>query len=185
MKQIFFLVLAAALILSIPPAFGDKKPKGQQATTDTTIQWLTLDEVQAAMKRQPKKVYIDMYTDWCGWCKVMDRKTFSNKHVISYMNEHFYAVKLNAEQRDSIRFLGKMYGFSPEHRANQFAVELVGGRMSYPTSIFMEENFQNPQPVPGYLDVTQMEMILNYFGGNLHRSQPFDAYQQAFQATWQ
>jgi len=170
-------------------ASGDGQQPGITAdggdTDSEGIRWMTLDEVQVAMKKQPRKVYMDVYTNWCGWCKVMDRKTFSNKHVIRYMNEHFYAVKLNAEQQDSIRFLGKMYGFSPEHRANEFAVELMRGQMSYPTSIFIEENFQNPQPVPGYLDVAQMEMILKYFGGNLHRSQPFDVYQKNFKGTWQ
>src|SRR5690606_20911058 len=95
------------------------------ADDTTAINWLTIDEVQVAMKKQPKKVYMDVYTDWCGWCKVMDRKTFSNKDVIKYMNKHFYAVKFNAERQDSIRFLGKWYGFQPENRANALAVELM------------------------------------------------------------
>ncbi len=186
MKQV--LLLSFVLLTAMPAlhANDQKKEKDKTETqADDAIRWMTLDELQVAMKKQPKKVYVDMYTNWCGWCKVMDKKTFSNKHVIAYLNEHFYAVKLNAEQQDSIRFMGKMYGFSPQHRANEFAVELARGQMSYPTSIFIEENFQNPQPVPGYLDVIQMEMILKYFGQNLHRSEPFDVYQKNFKGTWQ
>ena len=182
------MLLAVWIAVPAVHAFDNKKKDVKDsASSDTAakINWMTLDEVQVAMRKQPKKVYVDLYTHWCGWCKVMDKKTFSNRHVIDYMNEHFYAVKLDAEQKDSIRFLGKMYGFVPEQRANQFAVELVRGQMSYPTSIFMEENFQNPQPVPGYLDVSQIEMILRYFGGNLHRSEPFDVYQQNFKGTWE
>ncbi len=180
-------LLTALLILVLPLSYtlAQNKTDNKKAATEESINWMTIDEVQVAMKKQPKKVYIDLYTNWCGWCKVMDKKTFSNKEVIAYMNKHFYAVKLNAEQKESIRFLGKVYEFAPQYRANMLAVELANGQLSYPTSIFIEENFQNPQPVPGYLDVGQMEMILKYFGQNLHRSEPFADYQRNFKASWQ
>jgi thioredoxin-related protein len=127
---------------------------------------------------------MDVYTDWCGWCKVMDKKTFSNPDVIEYVNKNFYAVKLNAEQKDSIRFVGKMYGFAPEYRANMFAVELLRGQMSFPTSVVMEENFQNPMPIPGYLDVPTMEKIIKYLGENIYKSKQFPEYEKGFTATW-
>ncbi|HRO42221.1 MAG TPA: DUF255 domain-containing protein [Flavipsychrobacter sp.] len=190
MKRLLLLIMAV-FVLSPHLLAGDKKKKSKaenntetKADDSTEIHWMTLDEVQVAMKKLPKKVFFDVYTDWCGWCKVMDKKTFSNKEVIRYMNKNFYAVKFNAERTDSVMFLGKMYGFEPGQRAHQLAVELLGGRMSYPTSVILEEHFQNPAPIPGYLDVTMMEKILKYLGENIYKSKQFPVYEKEFVATW-
>lgn len=152
---------------------------------DKEIHWLNIDELQTKMREHPKKVYMDVYTDWCGWCKRMEATTFQNPNVIRYLNENFYCIRFNAERKDTIRFMGKSYYFDPQSRANTLAVELMHGQMSYPTSIYMEEMFMNPQPVPGYQDVPTMEMILKYMGGNLYKSENFQQYRENFKATWQ
>ena len=148
------------------------------------IQWKTIEQVQELMKVTPKKVYIDMYTDWCGWCKEMDKKTFTNKKVIDYINENFYAIKFNAETADSILFNGKKYGRLEEYKTNSLASEWMNNKLSYPTSIFCDELFANPQPVPGYLEVSTMEMILKYIASNKHKSVPFEKYKKEFKSTW-
>lgn len=161
---------------------GTKEARAEQA--DASIHWMTLDEVQTAMKKKPKKVWVDVYTSWCGWCKVMDQKTFSNPNVIKYLNENFYMVKVDAEQKDEIRFRGKMYPYMPERRVNAFAIELLQGQLSYPSGVFMEENFQNPQIVPGYLDVANFEMIIRYLGEGAYKSTKFEDWQQSFKSSW-
>ena len=60
------------------------------------IKWLSLGELQTAYAKNPKPIIIDVYTSWCGWCKVMDKNTYSNDKVADYINEHYYAVKFNA-----------------------------------------------------------------------------------------
>lgn len=188
MKSALLALVAVVAVTTVLWADGNKKKKNnatKEASSDSTeIHWLTLDQVQEAMKKEPKKVYMDVYTDWCGWCKVMEKKTFTNVNVIRYINQKFYAVRLNAEQKDSIRFLGKMYGFVPEYKANQLAFDIMHGQMSYPTSVIFEENFMQPQPIPGYLDVPNMEMILKYLGENTYKTVPFPDYQQSFKASW-
>ena len=64
--------------------------------TQNKINWMTVEEVQEKMLTAPRKVYIDIYTDWCHWCKIMDKKTFTNKYVIDYMNENYYCIHFNA-----------------------------------------------------------------------------------------
>lgn len=155
-----------------------------QSKPEKEIHWLSIEEAQNQMKVLPKKVYIDIYTDWCGWCKVMEKKTFSNPSVIDYMDQNYYAVRLNAETADSLFFNGKKYGRLPDSKTNQLAAEFMQYKMSYPTSIFCDERFANPNPVPGYLDVHTIEMILKYIGTNQHKSVPFDKYQAEFKATW-
>jgi thioredoxin-related protein len=193
MKKILLFV-AAAVLLS-PNVFaggknkGGKKPAEAAAaatavTGDSEIKWMSLEQVEAAMKTKPKKVWIDVYTDWCGWCKVMDKKTFSNVYVAQYMNEHFYSVRLNAEQTDSIAFMGQKYGLVPGTKTNRLVVEMLGERLSYPTGVFMEENFQGAMPIPGYQDVANMEMILKYLAQGLNKTTPWPVYQKNFKASW-
>lgn len=187
MKRVWLLLAILAGSVSYCMAGGkNKNQKPESWENDSTaIHWLTMDELQVAMKAKPKKVYMDVYTDWCGWCKRMDATTFSNKQLIKYMNRNFYAVKFNAERTDSVRFMGKMYGFSPQHNAHEIVVEIGQGQVrGYPTSIFMLENFQQPNVISSYLDVPTMEKILRYLAENRNKTQPFPEYEKTFVPTW-
>jgi len=179
------ILLFAVAILFISPLVIAKK-KGPAAPKPTEeIHWITsIDELQAKMQKNPKKVYMDVFTGWCGWCKKMEATTFQNPDVIKYMNANFYAVRFDAERQDVINFQGKEYHYEPQYKANTFAVELMHGSMSYPTSVFMLENFQSPTPVPGYMDVNQLEYILSYFGDNAYRHVKWEDYQKTYHPSW-
>ena len=73
------------------------------------IQWMSLEEAIAAQKSTPKKIFMDVYTDWCGPCKLLDKKTFQNPDVSKYISEHYYAVKFNAEGQEEINFFNQTY----------------------------------------------------------------------------
>jgi thioredoxin-related protein len=180
MKRILLLALLLISVTSITKA-GDKDKKED----NTEIHWITLDELQVKMKEQPRKVYMDVYTDWCGWCKVMEKKTFTNPSVIKYFNANFYAVRLNAERKDTIQFAGKTYYYEPQYKANTLAVELLKGTLSFPTSVFMLEDFQNPQPIPGYLEVGNIEKVARYFGDNTFKHITWPEYDKTFKSSWQ
>lgn len=181
MKKIF--VLCTALMLGSLGIFaqGNKKeikiePKG--------INWISFGEAEQLMKKEPKKVIIDIYTDWCGWCKVLDKKTYSNPQLIDYVNKNFYAIKFNAEGKEPFMFMGKKWEFQPANRANELAIELMQGKMSYPTTVFMEKGFTDVQPVPGYLDVNQMEGILKFIGEDYNKKISWNDFQHQFKAAW-
>jgi thioredoxin-related protein len=82
-------------------------------------------------------------------------------------------------------FMYKAYYFDPAKRANTLAFELMQGKLTYPTSIIMEERYQNPQPIPGYLKVSDMEMIVKYFGDNIYRSTKWEDHQKTFKGSWE
>lgn len=185
MKRVLLLALVA-LTWSHASMAGDKKKAtaSKDYVDSTKIEWLNWDEVQVRMNKQPRKVWVDVYTDWCGWCKRMDATTFQNKEVIKYMNKHFYAVKFNAEKQDSIRFKGNMYYLSPESGTSTLAVELMRNQMSYPTFIYMEEQFQNHFPIAGYQSVDKIEGILKFLGEDIYKDMKWEEFLADFKPVW-
>ena len=128
----------------------------------------------------PKKIFIDVYTDWCGWCKRMDKATFQNPEVAAYMNEHYYNVKFDAEQKESIEILGNTFEFVPQGNRgyHELAAALLNGKMSYPTVIFMNGKFEMLSPVPGYQEAGPFMDIAKYFGDNIYTEKSWQDYSQ-------
>ncbi len=188
MKLLIILTLALFTILPSASAGGKNKKSAEEAAAapvnDNEIHWLTINEAEAAMKTAPRKVWIDFYTSWCGWCKVMDKKTFANPNVIKYMNEHFYAVRMDAEQKEPVMFKGKEFVYLPEQKVNQFAVEMMRGQLTFPTGVYMEDGFGEPMAIPGYQDVAHMEMILKYLSEGIYKKTPFPEYEKGFKPSW-
>ena len=73
------------------------------------IHWMSLDEARAAQKVNPKKIFMDVYTNWCGPCKLLEKNTFQNPDVSRYISENYYAVKFNAEGTDEIIFYNQTF----------------------------------------------------------------------------
>jgi thioredoxin-related protein len=182
------VLIFATFILPLA-GFCQSGPAKNEAN-DKEIHWITsIDELQAKMQQNPKKVIIDMYTGWCGWCKKMDAATYTNPALVKYINNNYYAVKFDAERQDVINFMGKEYKYDPTYKANALAIELMmknnpQGQMSYPTTIFLLENFQSPTPIPGYRDVKEMQLFLTYFGDNAYKHQKYEDYSKSFVSTW-
>jgi thioredoxin-related protein len=176
----FRAVLAALLLLTgvvAQPALAQKShKKGEPAAA---IKWVSLEEAAVLSQKEPRKIVIDVYTDWCGWCRKMDKSTFTDPAVTSYVNQKFYAVKLNAESRDPITINGKTYKYNEQMRAHEAALALLSGKMSYPTTVYLDETMGILSPVPGYLEAPMFKTILTYFGENHHKQKTFAEYTAA------
>lgn len=145
------------------------------------ITWMSWNEavaISAKDKNSTKKIFVDVYTDWCGWCKKMDKDTFQNPEVAAYMQEHFYMVKLDGEGKEPIEFNGKKFTFVPQGRNgyHQLAAALLQGRLSYPTVVFLDESFQMLSPVPGYQKPDAFLTIARYFGDNIYKDKDWKTY---------
>lgn len=163
-----------------------------QQNTGAKINWLTFEEAEKQFKANPKPILVDIYTDWCGWCKKMDKVTYSHPEVIKYINANYYPVKFDAESKEKIALFGKTFenngvAVGPRKPPHDLASFLLSGKMSYPSTVFIKMNNGtiSPEPVPGYLDVPTMEMILKYISDTKNQTVPFADYQQSFQAAWQ
>jgi thioredoxin-related protein len=140
------------------------------------IRWMTLEQAFAENQKKPKKIIIDVYTNWCGWCKVMDKKTFTNPEVIKYINENYYAVKLDAETKENITIGNVTYSYNETNRANDVAIALLQGKMSFPSIVYLDEGFNMIQPIPGYMEARQFHEIITFIGGDFHKKEPFELY---------
>ncbi|MGB0429599.1 MAG: thioredoxin family protein [Bacteroidia bacterium] len=134
------------------------------------IEWLSLQDAQAKTKDAQKKIFVDLYTDWCGWCKVMDQKSFSHPVNVALMEKYFYAVKFNAEKEttqvfgtDTLKL--KPRGGRPLHQfANKYGRTERG--LSYPTTVIFDNTLTHIQTIPGYLDPPTLEKVLVYIGAD-------------------
>ena len=148
------------------------------------IQWLTIAEVNDKMKNEPRPVLIDLYTNWCYWCKVMDKKTYNNNKVIAYINENFYAIKLNAESREPIEWGNKKYIYNARNKVNDFALYLTNGQLGFPTTVIFPQIEKEPAAVPGFMAPKEMEGILKYFGEGSYKTQNYQEFSGTFTTSW-
>jgi uncharacterized protein YyaL (SSP411 family) len=148
------------------------------------LSWISLSEAEERLKQQKRPVLIDLYTDWCGWCRVMDKKTYSHPEVARYINEKFYPVKIDAESRETFHWKGKTYGYNSGNGVNNYAIYLTRGQLSFPTTVIIAADGSQPQAIPGYLEVSDMEMLLKYFGEGHYGRTAFPDFQKDFRPFW-
>jgi thioredoxin-related protein len=162
MKRIFLgsMVLTAALLLTSMSRV--EKPVSAEGSP---VKWMTFEEAVERSKTEKRKIIIDVYTDWCGWCKVMDKNTFSDPEVAKLLNEKFYPVKFNAEQTADVVFRGTTFKFvsNGNNGTHQLAAVLLNNQLSYPSIVFVEEDFKSVSPIPGFKKREEFHKMLSYF----------------------
>lgn len=152
-----------------------------------TINWMSWDEAIAQQKKDleafnasggdkskaPKKIFIDMYTDWCGWCKRMDASTFKDPLVVNVMNSFFYPVKMDAEMKEDIVFNNHTFvnpNPTGKRSTHQFAASILDYQLSYPSYVLLDENTNRLTIYKGYKQVDDLLGVLLFFGKDQHVS---------------
>ncbi|MFK7905567.1 MAG: thioredoxin family protein [Chitinophagales bacterium] len=146
------------------------------------INWLSWKEAMELQKEQPKKIMVDLYTEWCVWCERMEKSTFNHPMIAKYINENFYPVKFDAETRETINFRGRDFNY--EHQVergyNMFSVYLTRGQLSYPSVVFLDEGINNPQPIKGFQNPVVMDKLLHFFGENYYLKYDWAMFNQYY-----
>ncbi len=182
MKRI--VAVAAGLLLATLISSMTVEPSGVPA--EGPVRWMTFEEALKKSKTEKRPVFIDVYTDWCGWCKVMDKNTFSDPVVARLLNEKFYAVKFNGEQKEDVVFDGRTFKFVPSGRNgyHQLAAALLNNQLSYPTVVFLDEEFKMIQPLPGYRQAPEFHKIAQFIGEGYYKTQKWDEWQTQYKSPY-
>ncbi|MGJ8745759.1 thioredoxin family protein [Polaribacter sp.] len=154
------------------------------------VNWMSLNEALELQKTAPKKIIMDVFTNWCGPCKMLDKNTFQNPDVAAFINENYYAVKFNGEGNDSIvykenTFKNTNFKESLKNKRNsshEFADYM--GINAYPTIVFMNDKGDFIMPLRGYYSPNQLEFYLKLFKGEDYKKidtkEKFEAYNNEF-----
>ena len=169
--RVKFLIFSLSLVISTTLISQD------------VVKWYTWEEGMEKSKEESKKFIVDLYTNWCGWCKKMDKATFQNPIIAEYINENYIPIKFNAEQKTEIEFEGKVHKFIRRGRGyHSLAALLANGRLSYPTVVFLSEDKKVIQALPGFLDAPTFDPIMRYFAEDIHKETPWAYYLRAYKS---
>jgi len=141
------------------------------STPDGAISWMSISDALSAAPTQNKKIILDVYTDWCGWCKRMDRDVYANSEVVRYLDGHFVASKMNPEKQGSVNYSGTEYSLA------EFGQAL--GIRGYPATAFFNEKGEVLTVVSGYIKAPEFLKILTYFGDNHYLTTTWEEYAKA------
>ncbi|SKB89645.1 Thioredoxin-related protein [Salegentibacter salinarum] len=158
------------------------------------IKWMSMNEALEAQKEEPKKIFMDAYTVWCGPCKMLDKNTFTNADVIEYVNEHYYPVKFNAEGEEEIDFKGQIFEnpqYDPEKKKRRNSSHQLARALKitgYPSLVFFDEEANLIAPIPGYRTPQQLELYLKLFAKDEYKKmtskEAFADYQEKFKGSF-
>jgi len=148
------------------------------------VGWMSFEEAVVLSQTSERKLFIDVYTDWCGWCKKMDAGTFSESRVSKYLGENFYPIKLDAEQTGDIQFNDHTFKFVAQGRRgyHELAAALLNGKMSYPSVVFLNEKFEIIMVLPGYREADEFLKIAKYVGDDHYLTTAYEDYSAAYDA---
>lgn len=153
------------------------------AQKKATIHWLNPAELKDKMNQAEKPVLVNVFTDWCRYCKFMDQQTWKHDSVVAFVNAHFYAVKLNAEYRDTYHWLDETYDYLPQYKVNRLAATLLEGRLSYPSTVFIPQKGPN-EVIQGAFSAAELELILRYYGEQANEKTAPENFQKIFSPKW-
>ena len=163
MLRIPVLMLLSALLASACMRAGS--PDGDE------LVWKSFANARMDAKESKRKVLVDVYTSWCGWCKKMDRDVYANADVRKYLDEHFELAKLDAESA------AKQKIDDGEFNGRDIAKSM--GVSSYPTTVFFTDTGEMITAVPGYIDAPTFLRVLEYVHGEYYKNQSWNEFLSA------
>ena len=174
MKKFLLPGLALAAVLFCTYSF--KTPEAEP------LKWYTWEEAVELNKTKPKKIVVDVFTDWCGWCKKMDKGAFLDPAVMAYIGENFYPVKFNAEQKAEIKFNNETFGFIANDNGrggvHSLAYALLDGHMGYPTLVYLNEKYERIMISPGFKETPDLMKELHFAAEEMYTKTTWEKYKE-------
>ena len=180
------LVAIAMTLLPAMPGQGSARPEPKApeskatapkagATSSHKLDWLQFDAAAALAAKQNKHMIVDVYTNWCGWCKVMDKQTYGDPEVAGYLTKNFILAKVNGESASKVVWKGK------EMTERQFAREV--GVTGYPATFFMKPNSELLGGVPGFIKSPDFMIYSRYVATKWYEKGKIQEYVDSLRAA--
>ena len=153
-----------------------------QGTTQDKINWYSWEQATEAHAKQQKKLMLNVYTEWCTWCKRMDETTLQQPEIAKYLNQYFYAVKFDAEQKGTLEYKDQSYKYVKNGNKgyHELAAELLKGRLSFPSIVFLDEDLNVIQAISGFKTPEEFEQIVTYFAKDYYKSMPWSSFIKSY-----
>lgn len=177
MKKLAFAAVALLIAAAGSVAFTFQKQAAPTAAD--TLRWYTWEEAAELNKTAPKKIFVDVYTDWCGWCKRMDKTTFADSTVAAYLAANFYPVKLNAEQKADIQFNDHIFKYNAAGKVHELAYSLLDGKMQYPNFVYLNEKYERIMISPGYKEPKDIVKEFKFAAEEQYAKTTWEKYRDA------
>lgn len=156
MKKIAFLLFALFAVLSF-----------------SQVKWMTLEQAIAAQQEKPKKIFIDFYADWCGPCKIMDKNTYGHQEIANFLNENYYAVKFDAEGKESVTVFGRIFSnpefSSGKKRNSMHDFTKFMNVNSVPSIVFLDEQSMPITNINGFLTAKELDPYLRIISSDEYK----------------
>ena len=171
MKLKYFIALIVAFTLNT-------------ITAQESVNWITFPEAIQSLKTDPKPIIVDIYATWCGSCKAMEKENYENPTVAKYINENFYAVKLNAEHKKDIVVDGAVFKFEKdeddERGHNELALALMGGSVIYPTTVFLADDSEYIDLLQSQVSSDKMIKYLEFISTKEYKTKTWEKFHKLF-----
>ena len=177
-------LLALSLFLAASPCQAASKPPETAKSTDKAgaksaekLEWLAFDTAAAQAHTQNKHLIVDIYTTWCGWCKVMERDTYGNSEVAAFLRDNFVLAKVNGESSSKLHWQGR------ELTERQFARAV--GVTGYPATYFLKPNADLLGGVGGYIRSPDFLIYAHYVSTRWYEKGKIQAYVDSLRSAAQ
>jgi len=158
MKKYFLLILLTSAFTFITVHAGG----------NTELKWRKFNAGLSEAKKTKKKIFVDVYTDWCKWCKKLDAEVYSDQKVVDYINKYYIPVKMNGESSDSVHF--KNQSFTEATLSQAFGVS------GFPTLIFLASNGEPIDKIGSFLPKDQFLQVAEFIGEDYYKNKKWDDF---------
>ena len=174
-RRVATVIVLALIAVGVIAYFASRDNQNGALESSQTVKWYGFNDGMELSRQQNKKVLIDVYTDWCGWCKKMEKEVYTDSRVSSALASDFVAIRLNAESKNTLTFNGEQIDEATFARAM--------GVNAYPTTIFLEPGAKPITKVEGYLEPQEFGTMLAFIGKDYYKTTTYEAFKSSGRAT--
>ncbi len=167
-RTISIIVVLALVGIGVAAFLNSPGPTSSRPSSTEQIKWYSFNDGVALAQKENKKLLVDVYTDWCVWCKKMDKDVYSDDAVRRSIGTNFVAVKLNAESSKPLSFNGS--------QMDEAGLAAAMGVSGYPTTLFLDAAAKPITKVDGYIESKEFTTILRFIGEDHYKSKSFEEF---------